>query len=74
MDNVQSIKSLLISIMIVAFSQDIGCDDNSDLLLSEHHLRSLNSIIKGSTIKDPVDKEEITEETLFDDSSENAIG
>jgi len=60
--------------MIVVLSQDIGCDDNFNLLLSEHHLRSMNSIIKGSTIEDSVDKEEITEETLFDESSENAIG
>lgn len=54
--------------MIVALSEDIGSDKNSELLSSEFHLRSINDLIKGTSFEDPIDKEEIeSEETASED-------
>jgi len=52
MSNVQNIKSVLTSIMVVALSEDISCQKNSDLLLSENHLRLVNDVIKGTLIEE----------------------
>lgn len=68
MQNVQDVKAALTSIMIVALSEDIGSDKNSELLSSEFHLRSINDLIKGTSFEDPIDKEEIeSEETASED-------
>jgi len=71
MSDVQNIKSVLTSIMVVALSEDIGCHKNSDLLLSENHLRLVNDVIKETLIEDPIDpiERESTEEAFHD--SEN---
>lgn len=61
MRNVQNIKTVLTSIMIVALSKDIGCDENSEFLTSEFHLRSINDVIKGTSIEKPIDGKEIKE-------------
>jgi len=60
--------------MVVTLSEDIGSDENSDLLLSEYYLRSVNDVIKGSSIEDSTYEEEINEETLLENSSENVNG
>lgn len=59
MRNVQNIKAILTSIMIVALSEDIGCDENSELVSSEFHLKSINNVIKGTSIEDPIDDKKI---------------
>lgn len=74
MSEIQNIKSLLISIMVVTLSEDIGSDENFDLLLSEYHLRSVNDVIKGSSIEDATYEEEINEETLLENFNENPNG
>lgn len=74
MKDVHNIKTILISITIVALSEDIGCDESSELLCSELHLRSINDVIKGSSIEDPLEKDEgdIAEEGFNDDSFETS--
>lgn len=58
MRNVQDVKAIL-TIMIVALSEDIGCDENSELVSSEFHLKSINNVIKGTSIEDPIDDKKI---------------
>jgi len=53
--------------MVVALSEDIGCNKNSDILFSENHLRLVNDVIKGTLIEDPINEKEGADEA-FDDS------
>lgn len=66
MSEIPNIKFLLTSIMVVALSEDIGCYKNSDLLLTEHHLRSVNDVIKGTSLEDLIDEKENADETSCD--------
>lgn len=68
MSDVRHIKSLLTSIMVVALSEDIGCNKNNDIIPSEYHLKSVNDVIKETLIEDPIDETESPEETLFENS------
>lgn len=68
MRNMENIKAALTSIMIVSLSEDIACDENSELFSSEFHLKSINDIIKGTSIKDSIDEKEIEEAAYNEDS------
>jgi len=74
MRNVQNVKAILTSIMIVALSEDIGCDENSELVSSEFHLKSINNVIKGTSIEDPIDDKKIEiEEAEIKFSNEDLV-
>lgn len=74
MRNVQNVKAILTSIMIVALNEDIGCDENSELVSSEFHLKSINNVIKGTSIEDPIDDKKIEiEEAEIKFSNEDLV-
>lgn len=51
-DNLDEIKTLLKSVLVVALSEEIGENEKGRLLNSEVHLRFANDRIKGVTIDD----------------------
>lgn len=59
--------------MVAALSEDIGYDENSDLLISESHLRSVNNVIKGTSIEDLIEEDEQqTDEIIFNISEDSS--